>query len=80
MKELSEFQPNIELLNRIASQSGGKLLNAADLGSFVRNIPQESFKVLEEKSEPLWNKALVFLLIISLLSAEWWLRRSKGMP
>lgn len=79
-KEDTVLIPDEEFLTQLAEKTGGKVLSIGDLESFARNIPEENFKVVEEKAEPVWNRAWVFMLIILLLSGEWFMRRTKGMP
>ena len=79
-KEDKILIPNEQFLIDLAEKTGGKVLDIDDLESFAKNIPEENFKVVEEKSEPLWNRAWVFMVIILLLSGEWFMRRTRGMP
>ena len=69
-----------EFLRELAEKSGGRILDQEELKDFAKNIPQENFKVVEERSEPIWNRSWVFIIIILLLSGEWWIRRTRGMP
>ena len=79
-KEDKVLIPDQQFLTDLADKTGGKVLSLDELQSFVQNIPEENFKVVEERSEPLWNRAWVFTLIILLLSGEWFMRRTRGMP
>jgi uncharacterized membrane protein len=67
------------LLARIAKESGGKFypINNADrLEDDLAHIPNEySIKVEHE----IWDVPLVLLLLISLFSLEWLIRRRRGM-
>ena len=79
-KEDRVILPDDEFLKELADKTGGRMVTIDELEDFSENIPEESFKFVDEKSEPIWNRAWVFMAIILLLSAEWWIRRTKGMP
>lgn len=67
-------------LQNLAQKTGGKIIDADDIADFAKSIPQENFKVTKEESVPLWNSAWILSLILLLLSGDWWLRRTKGIP
>ncbi len=53
---------------------------AGDLEKFVGGLPTRSAEITEPYVRPVWHQAWVFLLAIACLSAEWGLRRWKGLP
>jgi len=77
--EEAHFLPDENYMNKLASTTGGRVLEVGEIENFINNIPKEVFKVMEEKNESLWNRGWIFLLIVVLFSAEWALRRSKGV-
>lgn len=79
-EEFRSLTPNIPLLEAIARKTGGQVINAADLGSFVRKLPSFKAPVMETWSYPLWHTPLMFVFALMCLLAEWGLRRWKGMP
>jgi len=68
------------LLEAIARQTGGRVIAAADLNSFVRRLPNIKVPIMEAWSFPLWHTPEMFGFALICLLAEWGLRRRKGMP
>jgi uncharacterized membrane protein len=77
--ELQNPFPNHELLSRIASVSGGKVLTNAD--ALARELEAIPVKVgpSTTRTTPLWSRWWLLLLLLGLLSAEWIWRRSIGL-
>lgn len=67
------------VLERVASETGGRFYAASD----VRTLPEDiaytarGVTVIEEKE--LWDMPAAFLLILLLLAAEWMARRRRGL-
>ncbi|MBD3674910.1 MAG: hypothetical protein HUJ26_15440 [Planctomycetaceae bacterium] len=78
-EEFLTLKPNREFLETIARESGGEVVNLADLDQFVRTLPEREIPVVEPKVHPVWHKWGVFLLAVGLLVGEWGLRRWKGL-
>jgi len=53
---------------------------ASDLDAFVKTLPTRHADVTEPYVRPVWHQPWVFLLAILCLTAEWGLRRWKGLP
>lgn len=67
------------LLKRIAEISGGKYYHeneAEQLPDEISIRPSSYSKLVEYD---LWDMPLLFLLVITIVSAEWYIRRSKGL-
>jgi uncharacterized membrane protein len=79
-EEFRELRPNKELLRRIAAATGGQVVNASELDAFVTTLPTRHAQVTEPYVRPVWHQPWVFLLAILCLTAEWGLRRWKGLP
>lgn len=78
--ELADTTMDLPLLENAASASGGKVVKpdgAADLLPLF--LSQESSR-MEVRETPLWDNAVVFGSLALILAAEWWLRRSSGLP
>jgi len=77
--EFSNAQLQAPLLKRIAEISGGKYYHQDEAESLPDQISvmQGSYSKLVEYD--LWDMPLLFLLLILILSVEWYLRRSKGL-
>ena len=79
-EEFRSLTPNTALLEDIARKTGGEVIAAADLGRFVRRLPQLSAPVMETWANPAWHTPAMFAFALACLLAEWGLRRWKGMP
>jgi len=79
-EEFHSLTPNVSLLETIAQRTGGRVIAASDLSSFVRHLPLTKVPVMESWSFPLWHTPEMFGFALVCLLAEWGLRRRKGMP
>jgi uncharacterized membrane protein len=81
--QVEEFKrpgTNLELLTKLAEQTGGEIVDATDLDDFVARLQNKPMPVVEAWTMPLWDQPLVFLVVLCCLVGEWGLRRSKGLP
>jgi hypothetical protein len=78
--EFRNLRPNRAALEEIAAKTGGEVLSASDIDSFVRNLPQKPAPITEPWIRPAWHHPLFYLAIIACLCGEWGLRRWKGLP
>jgi uncharacterized membrane protein len=72
-------EQNRELLEHLASQTGGQYWKPADLGKLATSIPFSEAGVTMRQTKALWDLPLVFLILIALRFSEWWLRRKWGI-
>jgi len=83
-REFQSIKANRPLLERIARQTGGRLLDVGELDSFARGLPNRAVPVTEVWVRPLWDlpaiQPAIFLFALACFVAEWALRRWKGMP
>lgn len=79
-EEFRTLTVNSSLLNQLAQQSGGEVVEMNRLDQFVSSLPNRKIPIVETWTYPLWHQSSVFLLAISCLVAEWGLRRWKGLP
>ena len=71
--------PNHELLSRVATASGGKVLKTADdLAQVLRNVPKNVGPPIIRRS-PLWSNWWLWGLVIGMLTVEWCWRRRLGL-
>jgi hypothetical protein len=71
--------PNHDLLARVASLSGGKVLSSpAQLAQIVDDLPISRGPPVVRKA-PLWSNWWLLGMLIALLSVEWFRRRSLGL-
>jgi hypothetical protein len=78
-EEFRSLNPNPALLETLARSTGGELVAADRLGEFVAGLPDLDAPILETFSRPLWHQAGVFLFALACFTAEWGLRRWKGL-
>jgi len=79
-EEFRSLTPNLGLLENLAARTGGRMVAAEDLNSFVRRLPALKAPVMEAWSFPLWHTPEMFGFALLCLLAEWGLRRRKGLP
>jgi hypothetical protein len=72
-------EQNRDLLERIATQTGGKYWKPADLSKLAAGIPFSEGGVTSRETKDLWDLPAVFLLLVLLRFSEWWLRRKWGI-
>jgi uncharacterized membrane protein len=78
-EEFHDAAMNRSLLKRLSSNTGGKYYSPGD----VRYLPEDitytdkGASRLEEKD--LWDMPFLFILLASVISAEWILRKRKGL-
>jgi uncharacterized membrane protein len=72
-------EQNRELLERLATQTGGQYWKPADLGKLAASIPFSEAGMTVRETRDLWNLPLVFLVLLLLRFSEWWLRRKWGI-
>lgn len=81
--ELRQTIANHQLLNSIAIKSGGKMIEADQIGKLPellksnQNVKTVSFE--NRKYEEPVNFSLIFFLVVGLLSLEWVLRKRNGL-
>jgi uncharacterized membrane protein len=72
-------EQNRDLLEHLATQTGGQYWKPADLGRLAGSIPFSEAGVTTRETKELWNLPLVFLVLLLLCFSEWWLRRKWGI-
>lgn len=70
-------EPRPDVLAALASTGQGKMVTPEDVTS-LEFIDHKVERVHRQKTEPLWNTWWAILLVVSLASSEWWLRRRQG--
>ncbi len=72
-------EQNRDLLERLATQTGGQYWKPADLGKLAGAIPFSEAGVTMRETRDLWDLPLVFVVLLLLRFSEWWLRRKWGI-
>jgi uncharacterized membrane protein len=78
-REYHDAAQNVELLKRIAAETGGKYFPLSDARNLLEEIQYLEGANSERVTKDLWDMPINFLLIVGLASAEWFLRKKKGL-
>jgi len=70
---------NSDLLKRIATETGGKYYQASDVQSLLDDLTYRQSPYSERVTKDLWDMPINFMLIVGLLSTEWFLRKREGL-
>ena len=70
---------NSDLLKRIAVETGGKYYAPGDVQSLLDDLTYRRTPYSERVTKELWDMPINFILIIGLLSAEWFMRKRQGL-
>jgi hypothetical protein len=74
--ELRRPETNHPMLQRLVQVSGGKMLTPAELNDLPRLLPNRRLRLAGEPDvETLWDTPLALILIMTLLTIEWVVRR-----
>jgi hypothetical protein len=83
-REFQSVKADRPLLEKIARQTGGRLVEAGELERFAQGLPRRDAPITETWVRPLWDlpgiQPAMFLFALACFIAEWALRRWKGMP
>ena len=83
-QEFASLQVNRALLEDIARQTGGRVVELDELDRFARMLPHLQVPITTTWSKPLFDLPglgpAAFLLVLICFGSEWALRRWKGMP
>lgn len=78
-REFADPRLNEAVLRRLARESGGQYVRAAEAGQIVSLLQSAVPQNTEPERRDLWHEPWAFALVIALLSAEWVLRRRWGL-
>ena len=78
-REFADPRLNEGLLRRLARESGGKYVRAADAGQIISVLRSSAPRTVEPERRDLWHEPWAFALVIGLLAGEWMLRRRWGL-
>jgi hypothetical protein len=70
---------NRELLARAALDTGGKYYTLSETGNLVEDLTHTESSASQRTAYDLWDMPINFLLVIALASAEWLIRKRKGL-
>lgn len=79
-REKLELDMKGEQLKKLAELTGGRVLTARDLATFVDELPSRTRTVtLPPEETELWNNWWLFSVILSLAGMEWLMRRTNDI-
>lgn len=78
-REYYSAAQNSDLLRRISAETGGKYYTPAEAQSLLDDLIYRQTAYSERVTKDLWDMPVNFMLIIGLLSAEWFLRKREGL-
>ncbi len=78
-REFHNAAQNVELLKRIAAETGGKYFPLSKANDLIEELTYLEGKNSERVSLDLWDMPINLLLLLGLASAEWFLRKRKGL-
>jgi hypothetical protein len=70
---------NSDLLKRISAETGGKYYTPDQTESLLDDLTYRQSPFSERVTKDLWDMPINFMLIVALLSAEWFLRKREGL-
>jgi uncharacterized membrane protein len=79
--ELDNASADAETLKSLAAMTGGQSLAPEQFPDLVRKLTQQTsqFDIQQETKKTFWDTWPVFLLLVALLSVEWFLRKRWGL-
>jgi hypothetical protein len=78
-RELADPRLNDGVLRRLARESGGTYVPASDFATVVSELQTRVPQRLDRVRRDLWHEPWAFALVITVLAAEWLLRRRWGL-
>ena len=78
-REYYSAAQNSDLLKRIAAETGGKYYTPAEAQLLLDDLVYRQTPYSERVTKDLWDMPINFMLIIGLLSGEWFLRKREGL-
>jgi uncharacterized membrane protein len=73
--EYFNFRRNSRALQRLSEATGGRYLEAGEIGALPDLLRYSSAGITETDYRPIWDAPAVFLLLLLLKGGEWMLRR-----
>ncbi len=77
--EWQDVAPDPGLLAAVAAASGGASVKPGEEGGIPASLTAARPRAGRERAVRLWESPFAFAMIASLLSAEWWFRRRRGL-
>lgn len=78
-REARSAAQNLELLKRIASDTGGQYYTMNRLSNLLEDITHAEGAGAVRETKDLWDMPINFMLLIGLAAGEWFIRKRKGL-
>jgi hypothetical protein len=78
--EMLDLSTNHPLLEELASKSGGKVYTPEDVQELVNRLVSQGIPETEYFEQRLWQWWVVLVVVASLLTVEWVVRKWSGLP
>jgi hypothetical protein len=75
-RELRDAEADRPLLESLARETGGRVLPPSEASTLASLLPNRSVRTEHPVRDPLWSSPLALALVLTLLAAEWVLRRT----
>jgi len=69
---------NMALLGRLASSTGGRVIDPAAVDGWLPNEPESSATIVKRQSFDLWHNFALVLVLCVLMAGDWTLRLFRG--
>jgi hypothetical protein len=76
--EARHLEARFDLLDEAAGMSGGTFLKFDEIGSLRQIVERIDREHLKQTAVPFWNQPWIYLLILGLLTVDWFARKRKG--
>jgi hypothetical protein len=78
-REAQDAAQNRDLLRRLAIETGGQYYTSDEARALVEDLSHTEGAGSIRETRDLWDMPVNFLLLIALASAEWFVRKRKGL-
>ena len=78
-REFEKIGADFASLSTIAAKSSGRVVALPHEEELAKEVPDRSVPVLVSNTEELWYKPIALVLVITLATVEWLLRKSAGL-
>lgn len=79
-KETTDLERNDDLLQDLATRSGGQVYTPLDVNELAERLKNQGVEHVEHHEQKLWQWWPLLVLIVALLTVEWVGRKMSGLP
>jgi hypothetical protein len=77
--DVEQAELRTPLLRQVSNETGGKYYPLSQAGRLAEDVNYTESGVTQRDAHDLWDMPIVFLLLVTLLGAEWAYRRRRGL-